>query len=221
MENLVFYTRVLQVLPQRPRAVVTAFTGSCQDQGQPLLKGEQKELCILQVTRSTQFLFLFSKHLFVLPLAFTTNLFRGGNSFAWCGMPQRKHKLFLLFSSSWMQVIICTTVPWHPAMSINLFKRRFDLNTSSLNHVSTQAYTSLLSMKLIVVKRTKHVLSLPYTDLSNNECWYKGRLQKIWQTWNLLVCFFFFFLQITSRALNMNYNLLLCVGRMKSLAELK
>lgn len=64
-------------------------------------------------------------------------------------------------------------------MSIKLFKRRFDLKTASLNHVSTQAYTSMLSMKLIVVKRTKHALSVPYTDLSNNEYSYKERFQKI------------------------------------------
>lgn len=137
-------------------------------------------------------IFLFSKYIFFQPLAFT-NLFKGRNSFAWCSTPQRKHKVFLLFSSSWMQVIICKTVTWHAAMSINLLKRRFDLNTACLNHVSTQAYTSMLSMKLIVVKRTKHVLSVPYTDLSNNECCYKEWLKKIWQTWNLLfwVCFFF------------------------------
>lgn len=104
---------------------------------------------------------------------------------------------FCFFSAGWIQVIICKTVPGHTAMSVKVFKRRFDLNTSSPNHVSTQAYTSMLSMQLIVVKRTKHTLSVPYTDLSNNECCYKERLQKIWQMLDLLVwilgCFFGFF----------------------------
>lgn len=123
--------------------------------------------------------------------------------------------LYFFFSSSWIQVIICKTVTWHTATSINLFKRRFDLNTAFLNHVSTQAYTSMLSMKLIVVKRTKQVLSVPCTDLSNNEYCFKERLQKIWQTWNLLVW-------VKSHQEHWLWiKTCCCVERIKILAELK